>query len=211
MRRGRLPRVWGADEWWSGRRARALYREHTDGRATVERPEQLAFAHDHLGVVRFVSTITSGRTRPFVVPRCGAASWIFARIGFKWSCREPGITDCVVAANSLTRTCFSQWRGQDSNLRRLSREIYSLVPLTARDPRQGWALIATASNGRERAAVLARSRNRHTWDHRLGDEVRQLSSSKHTLGRGCLWLQLASRSSWASGAVWSFLSVRLSI
>ena|GEM_PF-1795836 len=26
------------------------------------------------------------------------------------------------------------WRGQDSNLRRLSRQIYSLIPLTAREP-----------------------------------------------------------------------------
>jgi len=30
-----------------------------------------------------------------------------------------------------------RWRGQDSNLRRLSRQIYSLVPLTAREPRRG--------------------------------------------------------------------------
>lgn len=28
------------------------------------------------------------------------------------------------------------WRGEDSNLRRLSRQIYSLVPLTAREPLQ---------------------------------------------------------------------------
>ncbi len=28
------------------------------------------------------------------------------------------------------------WRGQDSNLRRLSRQIYSLIPLTAREPLQ---------------------------------------------------------------------------
>jgi hypothetical protein len=26
------------------------------------------------------------------------------------------------------------WRGKDSNLRRLSRQIYSLLPLTAREP-----------------------------------------------------------------------------
>ena len=29
------------------------------------------------------------------------------------------------------------WRGEDSNLRRLSRQIYSLIPLTAREPLQG--------------------------------------------------------------------------
>ncbi len=31
------------------------------------------------------------------------------------------------------------WRGQDSNLRRLSRQIYSLIPLTAREPLQNKA------------------------------------------------------------------------
>ncbi len=30
----------------------------------------------------------------------------------------------------------SWWRGQDSNLRRLSRQIYSLIPLAAREPLQ---------------------------------------------------------------------------
>ena len=29
------------------------------------------------------------------------------------------------------------WRGKDSNLRRQSRQIYSLIPLTAREPLQG--------------------------------------------------------------------------
>src|SRR5262245_21038444 len=29
---------------------------------------------------------------------------------------------------------FKVWRGKDSNLRRLSRQIYSLLPLTAREP-----------------------------------------------------------------------------
>jgi hypothetical protein len=28
------------------------------------------------------------------------------------------------------------WRGKDSNLRRLSRQIYSLIPLAAREPLQ---------------------------------------------------------------------------
>ncbi len=31
---------------------------------------------------------------------------------------------------------FSWWREKDSNLRRLSRQIYSLIPLTAREPLQ---------------------------------------------------------------------------
>jgi hypothetical protein len=32
------------------------------------------------------------------------------------------------------RRCW--WRGEDSNLRRLSRQIYSLIPLAAREPLQ---------------------------------------------------------------------------
>jgi hypothetical protein len=36
----------------------------------------------------------------------------------------------------ITRCLLSSeiWRGEDSNLRRLSRQIYSLIPLTAREP-----------------------------------------------------------------------------
>ncbi len=33
-----------------------------------------------------------------------------------------------------TRRQHSWWRGEDSNLRRLSQQIYSLPPLTAREP-----------------------------------------------------------------------------
>ena len=33
---------------------------------------------------------------------------------------------------AVPRRCW--WRGEDSNLRRLSRQIYSLIPLTAREP-----------------------------------------------------------------------------
>ena len=32
----------------------------------------------------------------------------------------------------IFKSCW--WRGEDSNLRRLSRQIYSLLPLTAREP-----------------------------------------------------------------------------
>jgi hypothetical protein len=31
------------------------------------------------------------------------------------------------------------WRGEDLNLRRLSRQIYSLIPLTTREPLQKYA------------------------------------------------------------------------
>ncbi len=37
---------------------------------------------------------------------------------------------------NYARTGKSWWRGQDSNLRRLSRQIYSLIPLAAREPLQ---------------------------------------------------------------------------
>ena len=47
----------------------------------------------------------------------------------------PSAWKAEVLPLNYTRTCFS-WRGQDSNLRRLSRQIYSLIPLTAREPLQ---------------------------------------------------------------------------
>ena len=36
--------------------------------------------------------------------------------------------------NALSLIQNAWWRGKDSNLRRLSRQIYSLLPLTAREP-----------------------------------------------------------------------------
>jgi hypothetical protein len=36
--------------------------------------------------------------------------------------------------NNQAKNTLKKWRGEDSNLRRLSRQIYSLVPLTAREP-----------------------------------------------------------------------------
>ena len=44
-----------------------------------------------------------------------------------------------VPGNPTLRHSFSWanwWRGEDSNLRRLSRQIYSLIPLTTREPLQ---------------------------------------------------------------------------
>ena len=39
--------------------------------------------------------------------------------------------------------CMDWWRGEDSNLRRLSQQIYSLPPLTAREPlREQPAIVA---------------------------------------------------------------------
>ena len=34
----------------------------------------------------------------------------------------------------LHKTCYEWWWGEDSNLRRLRRQIYSLIPLAAREP-----------------------------------------------------------------------------
>ena len=36
--------------------------------------------------------------------------------------------------DSAPLIALSWWRGEDSNLRRLSRQIYSLIPLTTREP-----------------------------------------------------------------------------
>ena len=40
------------------------------------------------------------------------------------------------ASHKRLFTSTHWWRGKDSNLRRQSRQIYSLIPLTAREPLQ---------------------------------------------------------------------------
>ena len=52
------------------------------------------------------------------------------------------------------------WRGKDSNLRRQSRQIYSLIPLTAREPLHGVLQIENARDklSREHFRVLGRMR-----------------------------------------------------
>ncbi len=57
---------------------------------------------------------------------------------------EPALSAWKAEVLPLNYTRFSHghshrltekwWRGKDSNLRRLSRQIYSLIPLTAREP-----------------------------------------------------------------------------
>ena len=46
---------------------------------------------------------------------------------------------------NYTRFSIHWWRGKDSNLRRLSRQIYSLIPLTAREPlqKEGYSLLSS--------------------------------------------------------------------
>jgi hypothetical protein len=52
------------------------------------------------------------------------------------------------------------WRGEDSNLRRLSRQIYSLIPLTAREPlrKRGGILWQRAQHVNYRIAATAITR-----------------------------------------------------
>ena len=47
--------------------------------------------------------------------------------------------DALPLSYSRSSRCARRdwWRGEDSNLRRLRRQIYSLLPLTAREPLQG--------------------------------------------------------------------------
>ncbi len=46
----------------------------------------------------------------------------------------PSAWKAEVLPLNYTRIKENWWRGKDSNLRRLSRQIYSLIPLTAREP-----------------------------------------------------------------------------
>jgi hypothetical protein len=78
--------------------------------------------------------------RPPRFPLAGAAPSLFAAIFRPALSRpvRPGVRGSPVVAGRVHRcpVRLALWRGQDSNLRRLSREIYSLVPLTAREPRR---------------------------------------------------------------------------
>ena len=46
---------------------------------------------------------------------------------------QPDLRDQKVETISSSRPTI-WWRGEDLNLRRLSRQIYSLIPLTTREP-----------------------------------------------------------------------------
>ena len=57
----------------------------------------------------------------------------YARIIARNHCREIKLrATCSLSAAPLKKW----WRGQDLNLRRRSRQIYSLIPLTTREPLQ---------------------------------------------------------------------------
>ena len=49
---------------------------------------------------------------------------------------EPTLSAWKAEVLPLNYTRAYVWRGKDSNLRRQSRQIYSLIPLTAREPLQ---------------------------------------------------------------------------
>ena len=59
-----------------------------------------------------------------------------------WSPAIP-FSQFIAVKNLLRQTAllfsgkFKWWRGEDSNLRSLRRQIYSLIPLAAREPLQG--------------------------------------------------------------------------
>ncbi len=52
------------------------------------------------------------------------------------ACVEPPVRFASSPARNWRKILLCWWRGEDSNLRRLSRQIYSLIPLTAREPLQ---------------------------------------------------------------------------
>ena len=52
---------------------------------------------------------------------------------------------------SYSRIALKKWGGKDSNLRRLSRQIYSLFPLTTREPpRTKWRIVEKNSSATRR-------------------------------------------------------------
>ena len=55
---------------------------------------------------------------------------------YQLSYSRPNLTDNNGAHTHFRAICsvYIWWRGEDSNLRRLRRQIYSLFPLTAREP-----------------------------------------------------------------------------
>jgi hypothetical protein len=66
------------------------------------------------------------------------------------SCRSRKHTHAHCAVESAPAQRI-QWRGQDSNLRRLSQRVYSAPPLTAREPR------------RDRSSLTIGDRRRQQW------------------------------------------------
>ncbi|MDF2867700.1 MAG: hypothetical protein K0S11_1170 [Gammaproteobacteria bacterium] len=52
---------------------------------------------------------------------------------------EPTLSAWKAEVLPLNYTRENWWRGKDSNLRRQSRQIYSLIPLAAREPLQNQA------------------------------------------------------------------------
>ena len=66
--------------------------------------------------------------------------WILA--AGRWAPAQQALSAAMPFESQLLRSSsqppapssLSWWRGEDSNLRRLSRQIYSLIPLTTREP-----------------------------------------------------------------------------
>jgi hypothetical protein len=66
--------------------------------------------------------------------------YLLSYVGPRWSGkRDSNPQPSAWKADALAIELFPQpeerwWRGEDSNLRRLRRQIYSLLPLAAREP-----------------------------------------------------------------------------
>ena len=116
----------------SGRRARAIDRGSID---QADRPRR------HIGAGGLAGTPTSPATLP--TPRGSTSS------------QPPALQP----RRDLDRARSQRrwWRGEDSNLRRLSRQIYSLIPLTAREPLQ---TIELGSVSRGQTPVNRRSKEK---------------------------------------------------
>jgi hypothetical protein len=76
------------------------------------------------------------RTRDIQLGRLKLYQLSYSRINHLYS--QQTKIDYVVTIHSKLRspTQYFWWWGEDLNLRRLSRQIYSLIPLTTREPHQ---------------------------------------------------------------------------
>ena len=104
------------DRWPQGGRIRVTLDGHSH---TIN----LHSARPHARQVLFLERVRSGHHRLTIRVLSGTVALEGLAIGSRTRLTEPP-------------SKRSRWRDQDSNLGRLSREIYSLVPLTARESRR---------------------------------------------------------------------------
>jgi hypothetical protein len=86
-------------------------------------------------------------------------------------------------AQRTLESCW--WRGEDSNLRRLSRQIYSLIPLTAREPlRNERRSIRGPAPGRQ-PTIGARRRTRRAAPRRTSPRPAIVPATSEPGASGC--------------------------